>query len=58
MAGGFAAQYIHDIVEVDGLRFPTRRRAYPRDGAGSAIRDELLVSTDISNLRHEGMTTE
>ncbi|MFD7441826.1 hypothetical protein [Streptomyces sp. NPDC059909] len=59
VAGGFAAaQYVHDIVEVDGLRFPTVRRAYRRDEAGSAIRDELLVSIDISNLRCEGTTTE
>jgi hypothetical protein len=59
VAGGFAAaQYVHDIVEVDGLRFPTKRRAYPRDQTGAAIRDELMVSIDIGNLRIEGTTTE
>jgi hypothetical protein len=59
VAGGFAAaQYVHNIVEVDGLRMPTVRRAYRRDANGSPIYDELLVSIDISNLRFKGTTTE
>ncbi|MEV5388169.1 hypothetical protein [Streptomyces sp. NPDC052721] len=49
-----AAQYVHDFVDVDGVRFPTARRAYRRDTAGSPLRDELLVSIDLSNLRLEG----
>jgi hypothetical protein len=51
---GPAAQYVHDIVEVDGLRFPTARRAYRHDGAGFAIRDDVLVSINISNLALAG----
>jgi transposase len=31
VAGGFAtAQYVHDIVEVEGLSYPTKRFAYVR----------------------------
>ena len=59
VAGGVAtAHYVHDIVEVDGLRFPFARRAYVRDANGSPIHDELLVSIDISNMRFDGTTTE
>jgi hypothetical protein len=40
VAGGLpAAQYVHDIVEVDGIRFPTRRRAYARAPDLNPIRD-------------------
>lgn len=46
VAGGFAAaQYVHDIVEVDGFRFPTRRRAYRAD--------QLMVSIDLSDIRFD-----
>ena len=52
VAGGFpAAQYVYDIVEADGLRFPTKRRAYLRGPRLKPIRDLLLVSIDISNFR-------
>jgi len=52
VAGGFpAAQYVHDIVEVEGLRFPTRRFAYVRGPNLKPIRDLLLVSIDLSNFR-------
>jgi len=45
VAGGFpVAQYVYDIVDVDGLRFPTKRRAYLRGPHLKAIRDMLLVS--------------
>lgn len=46
VAGGFAAaQYVHDIVDVDGIRFPTRRRAYRAD--------QLMVSIDLSDIRFD-----
>ncbi len=52
VAGGFAAaQYVHDFVEVNGLRFPTRRRAYLRGPGQAPIRDLLLVSIDLGNFR-------
>ncbi|MFD4722657.1 hypothetical protein ACFWOY_27825 [Streptomyces sp. NPDC058423] len=38
MAGGFAAaQYVHNVIEVGGLWFPTVRRAYLCDANGSPV---------------------
>lgn len=51
IAGGFAAQhYVSEIVEVDGLMVPTRRRAYRCDAAGRPLADELMVAIDISDV--------
>ncbi len=53
-----AAQYVYDIVEADGLRFPSRvpihrarRRAYLRGPHLKPIRDLLMVTIDLSNFR-------
>jgi hypothetical protein len=46
-----SAQYVHDIVDVEGLRFPTKRRAYARGPDLQPLRDLLLVSIDLSNFR-------
>ena len=44
VAGGFSAmQYVDEIVEADGLRVPTKRRAYRAD--------QLMVSIDLSDIR-------
>jgi hypothetical protein len=52
VAGGFAAaQYVYNIVEVAGIRLPTKRRAYRRDARHQAIREQLMVSIDISDVR-------
>jgi hypothetical protein len=52
VAGGFsAAQYVHDIVDIDGLKFPSRRRAYVRGPNLQPVRDLLMVSIDLSNFR-------
>ncbi|MFI6058331.1 hypothetical protein [Streptomyces sp. NPDC051286] len=52
IAGGFAAaQYVYDIVEVDGIRLPTRRRAYRRDGALRPIKSQVMVAMDLSDIR-------
>ncbi|GHO47019.1 hypothetical protein [Ktedonospora formicarum] len=52
VAGGFpAAQYVYDIIEVRGLRFPTRRRAYMRGPGLKPIRDLLMVSIDLMDFR-------
>jgi len=52
VAGGFsAAQYVHDIVAIDGLKFPTRRRAFLRGPDMQPVRDMLLVAIDLSNFR-------
>jgi hypothetical protein len=53
VAGGFAAaQYVYDTVDVDGIRLPTKRRAYRRDTEHRAIREQLMVSIDISDVRY------
>ena len=52
VVGGFpVAHCVYDIVEVDGLRFPTKRRAYLRGPHLKPIRDLLLVSLDLSKFR-------
>ncbi|MGN6338787.1 hypothetical protein [Mycobacterium sp.] len=51
VAGGFAAiQYVYDIVEADGIKLPSKRRAYRRDADGSLLADELMVSIDVSDV--------
>ena len=45
------AQYVGDVVSVDGILFPTKRRAYMRAPDLSPIRDLLLVTIDFSNFR-------
>jgi hypothetical protein len=52
VAGGFpAAQYVYDIVELEGLRFATKRRAYLRGPDLKAVRDVLTVSIDLGEFR-------
>lgn len=52
IAGGFAAaQYVSDYVEAQGLLFPTKRRAYRRDGDLQAIRGQVMVSIDLADFR-------
>jgi hypothetical protein len=51
-SGGFAAvQYVYEPVTVQGISFPAKRRAYMRDETLLPIREKLMVSIDISNLR-------
>jgi hypothetical protein len=49
--GVAAAQYVYEPVEVQGITFPTKRRAYMRDDMMRPIHEKLMVSIDISNLR-------
>jgi hypothetical protein len=52
IAGGFAAaQYVYDTVEADGIRLPTKRRAYRSDADNRPILDQTMVSIDLSNAR-------
>jgi hypothetical protein len=52
VAGGFAAiQYVYDIVEADGIKLPSKRRAYRCDADGRLLPDELMVSIDVSDVR-------
>ncbi|MEV7323479.1 hypothetical protein [Streptomyces sp. NPDC093970] len=53
IAGGFAAaQYVHDIDEADGVKFPTRRRAYLRRPDGHPDRDRVMVAIDLSDVHY------
>ena len=52
VAGGFgAAQLVSDYIEVDGIRLPSKRRAYRRGPDRSPIFDPLMVSIDIGDVR-------
>ena len=52
VAGGFrAAQYVSDMVEVDGLRFAATRRAYVRRPDLQPLRDRVMVSIDLTAFR-------
>jgi hypothetical protein len=54
IAGGFnAAQLTSDYVVADGIRLPTKRRAYTRGPDRQPILDMLMVSIDISNVHFE-----
>ena len=51
VSGGLpAAQYVYDYVDAEGLRMPSKRRAYRRVAGGLAIKDELLVTIDLSEI--------
>lgn len=51
IAGGFpAAQLTSDYVAANGIRLPTKRRAYTRGPDRKPILDMLMVSIDISDV--------
>ena len=51
VAGAFpAVQYTYDIVEANGIKLPSKRRAYRADEQGNAIEDQLMVSIDFSEI--------
>lgn len=51
IAGGFAgAHLLSDYVDVDGIKLPTRRRAYQRNDDLSVRFDPLMVSIDLSDF--------
>ena len=51
VAGGFAAiQYVYDILEADGIKLPSKRRAYRCDAYGQLMPDELMVSIDLADI--------
>ena len=51
IAGGFgAAQLTSDYVTADGVRLPTKRRAYARGPDRRPIPEMLMVSIDISEV--------
>ena len=51
IAGGFAAsQLTSDYATVDGIRLPTKRRAYTRGPDRRPIIEMLMVSIDITEV--------
>lgn len=44
------AHYVSDYTEVSGLKFPTRRRIYPRLADGTSAAEPLVVSIDLSDI--------
>lgn len=52
VAGGFgAAQLVHDYFIADGIRLPSKRRAYLRGPDGRPDLNSLMVAIDISDVR-------
>jgi hypothetical protein len=50
-AGGFdAAQVVNDYIEADGIRLPSRRRAYTRGTDSRPRLDPLMVSIDVGDV--------
>lgn len=46
----YFGDYLSDIVEADGIKLPSKRRAYHADAEGNAIADQLMVSIDLSDI--------
>lgn len=44
------AHYVSDYAEVQGIWFPTKRRIFPRDPAGHAMTEPLVVSIDLDEI--------
>lgn len=51
LAGGVAsAQLVDEVVEIEGIRVPTRRRACVRGPDNQPVRNLLMVSIDLSDI--------
>jgi hypothetical protein len=51
ISGSFpTAQYVYDIIEADGIKFPAKRRAHPRSADGRPDRDRAYVWIDLSDF--------
>ncbi|MCC8395600.1 hypothetical protein LJ656_23755 [Paraburkholderia sp. MMS20-SJTR3] len=44
------AHYVSDYTTVSGIRFPTKRRIYPRTADGHALPEPLVVSIDLHEI--------
>lgn len=52
VAGGYnVANYATDIVEAQGIRLPSKRRAYMCDDTYRPLEDRLLIWIDLTNLK-------
>lgn len=45
------AHYVSDYKDVQGIKFPTRRRIFPRQPDGHSLAEPLVVSIDLSDIR-------
>jgi hypothetical protein len=45
------AHYVSDYVEIQGLKFPTKRRIFPRGPDGQSMPEPLVVSIDLSDIK-------
>lgn len=51
VAGSFpAVHYVEEFIDADGIKVPTRRRAYRADAAGQPLLDAVMVSIDLSDI--------
>jgi hypothetical protein len=51
VASGFpGGQYVYDIKEFDGFKFPTKRLAYIRGENRHVLNGRIMVSIDLSNF--------
>ncbi|QBR02359.1 hypothetical protein E1956_29635 [Paraburkholderia pallida] len=48
--GGYVANYAYDLVDVNGLRVPGRRRAYLCDENGQVLEDRQLIWIDYTDI--------
>ncbi len=54
VAGEFeATQLVFDYTEVDGIKLPTKRRAYKKQADGLPSIDDLMVFIDYSNIHFQ-----
>jgi hypothetical protein len=50
VGGFYVAQYISDLIEVQGILVASKRRAYRKDANGKPLPDELMVKIDLDNF--------
>jgi hypothetical protein len=51
IAGGTpGAHFVSDYVDISGIKFPTKRRIFPRRPDGEASPEPLVVSIDLSEI--------
>jgi hypothetical protein len=44
---------VYDIVDADGIKLPSERKAHRADSQGNAIPDQPMVSIDLSDTSFE-----
>lgn len=51
VAGGPSAHYLTEYEEFDGIMIPTKQLIYGAAADGSAVREPLVISIDLSNVK-------